>query len=133
MKVRNTSAVLTILLLAGCASHEGKYSPNCVAYAGSTVSLDGETFVWDRFTDQVRVDDNGNIIDGFPDYPKRGSYRIDGQTVYMESDSGQSMDNMYLHQSDATYLLLTAEENMSWQQTGEYGDCVLTLGYANNK
>lgn len=118
--------VLTGFLLAGCASHEGEYSPGCIAYAGSTISLDDSRFVWERFTDQVRVDEHGQVVDPFPGYPKRGTYTIDGQTVYLASNGGQALDRLYLHERDGTYLLLTADENASWQQTGNYPDCVLT-------
>ena len=122
--------VLTGLLIAGCASHEGEYSPGCIAYAGSTISLDGGRFVWERFTDQVKLDDDGRVVDQFPGYPKRGTYTIDGQTVYLTSNNGTTLDTFYLHESDGAHLLLTAEENASWQRTGRYSDCVLTLSSA---
>lgn len=128
-----SATVLTVLFLAGCASHEGEYSPACVAYAGSIVSLDGSQFVWERFTDQVRVDDDGKVIDPFPGYPRRGSYTLDGRAVYMTSESGESLETMYLHKRDDAYLLLTAEENTSWQQTGSFDECVLTLDSATAK
>lgn len=118
----------TVLLLAGCASHHGTYAPDCVAFAGNSVRLDGAGFVWDRFTDQVKVDDSGEVIDPYPDYPLRGSYSLDGQTVNMRADSGQSMDSLFLHKIDGTYRLLTAKQAQDWQRSGEYDNCVLTLG-----
>ena len=122
--------VLAGFIVAGCASHEGEYSPGCIAYAGSTITLDGGRFVWERFTDQVKVDEEGRVVDPFPGYPKRGTYTIDGQTVYLASNNGTTLDTFYLHERDGAHLLLTAEENASWQQTGRYSDCVLTLNSA---
>lgn len=115
-------------MLAGCASHQGQYAPDCVAFAGDTVSLEGDNFVWQRFTDQVKVDANGDVIDPFPEYPKRGSYTLDGATVRLTAESGETMENLYLRRIDGSYRLMTAEQNGSWRETGRYDQCVLTRG-----
>lgn len=130
MQHRKLLTLLPVFALAGCPAHEGEYSPGCIAYAGSTISLDGRQFVWERFTDQVRIGADGAVIDPFPDYPKRGTYRLDGQAVHMEQENGESLDTMYLHKHGESYLLLTARENASWRQTGSYDACVLTLNSA---
>lgn len=126
------TATVAAMLLAGCASYEGRYAPGCLAHAGSYVTLDSGTYVWERFTDQVNVDSDGNVIEPFPDYPKRGNYRLDGQILVMESDSGQPMENMYLHRDGDRRLLLTAEQYSAWRKTGSYADCVLTLSAASD-
>ena len=121
-------ATLTTALLSGCVSHEGNYSPDCIAYAGSNISLSDGQFFWEKFTDQVVVDDNGEIVNQFPGYPMRGAYRIDEQMLYMDSAAGESMENMYLHRHDDHYYLLNAEQFEAWEKTGEYAECALTLG-----
>lgn len=121
------ATALIAALLFGCVSYEGTYSPDCIAYAGSNVELSGGQFVWEKFTDQVIVDHDGNVVNQFPGYPMRGTYRIDGQAVYMESATGESMENMYLHRRDDRYYLLTAGQFEALEKTGEHADCALML------
>ena len=128
MNRRIAAITATCALLCSCISNEGTYSPGCIAFEGSIVQLSGGQFTWEKFTDQVIVDKDGNIVNQFPDYPKNGNYRIEGQTVYLETDSGEPMDNMYLHQHGSEHYLLTAKQHQAWEQSGNYADCVLTLG-----
>ena len=127
--IRRIGAIIaTCVLACSCVSHEGTYSPGCIAFEGSHVQLFGGQFTWERFTDQVVLDNDGNTVNQFPGYPKSGIYRIDGQTVYLEPDSGESMKNMYLHRLGDRHYLLTDEQLQAWKQSGNYADCVLTLG-----
>ena len=127
MNPRIISTTLTAAILVGCVSHEGTYSPGCIAYAGSTISLSDGQFVWEKFTDSVVVDDDGEIINQFPGFPMRGRYRIDGQTLYMESNDGDSLEEMFLHRRDNRQYLLTAEQFEAWETTGKHADCALLL------
>lgn len=121
--------ILTVAILAaGCVSHEGTYSPDCIAYEGSNIRLEGGRFFWERFTDQVIIDADGKVVDQFPGYPKQGSYRIEGQAVHLESDAGEAMDEMYLQRRDSHYYLLTREQFEAWRETGSPADCPLMLG-----
>lgn len=117
--------------LAACASHEGRYAPACLAYTGSEILLEDGSFVWERYTDEARIDAAGNPIEPFPDFPKRGRYTVDGQTVVMTSETGQPVATMYLHRADEGYRLLTAAEQQAWESTGEYPDCVLESARAS--
>jgi hypothetical protein len=120
--------VIASCLLAACASHEGRYSPACMAYEGNNIELHDGQFVWGKFTDSVVVDDDGKIVNQFPGYPMQGSYRIDGQTVIMETAAGDALADMYFHQDKDRHYLLTAEQLTAWERTGEYDDCALVLG-----
>jgi hypothetical protein len=115
------------VLLSGCVSHDGTYLPGCAAYAGNRITLDQGSFVWEKFTDAVVVDDDGNVVDQFPGYPLEGSYRIDGQMVQMEARSGEPLETMYLQNAGEQRYLLTAEEFAFWQQYGTRDDCALQL------
>ncbi len=128
MKSRNGTAILGLILLTGCASHHGTYEPACIAFAGDSVTLDGESFVWDRSTDAIRVDASGNRVDSNPNYPMRGSYSVSGNAVRMQSDNGTELDTRYLQKIAGRYRLLTAEQIENWQERGQYDNCVLTLG-----
>ena len=115
-------------LLSGCVSHEGTYSPDCIAYEGSNIRLGDGRFVWEKFTDSVDVDDAGNIKDPFPGYPLRGSYRIKGQVLSLNAGSGESLANLYLQEYRQCDYLLTADEFETWERTGTVGACALVFG-----
>ena len=122
-----TLLTLTAVSLFGCVSYEGTYSPDCIAYAGSNISLNDGQFVWEKFTDMVVVDDDGEVVNQFPGYPLKGSYSIDGQTVHVEPDTGDSVEELYLHRHENRQYLLTAEQFDAWQDTGTYAGCALML------
>lgn len=115
-------------MLSGCAQYEGQYLPACTAFAGNKILLDGGHFVWEKFTDQVLVDDDGKVVDQFPGYPLEGTYQIDGKTVYMSSDNGESVARMTLHTREDNHFLLTAEQFVAFEQTGTFPTCSLVLG-----
>lgn len=120
--------ILIAVLLCGCASHEGTYSPDCIAYEGSNIRLSDGKFVWEKFTDSVVVDDTGNVVNQFPAYPLQGTYRIEGQALYLESASGESLPTLYLRQHDKRYYLLTAEQFDAWEESAHNHVCALVLG-----
>ncbi len=127
MKLAHAGSLLgAAVLLSACAPHAGRYVPDCTAFAGSVVSLDGSSFVWERFTDEVRVDESGNKIDPYPDYPKHGTYRKEGSALYLETNIGDPVATLYLHKDAESYRLLTVEEHNAWERSGEYARCVLT-------
>ena len=128
MKLRIITTALIVSVAFGCATHEGTYSPGCIAYAGSTIRLGEGRFTWEKFTDEVAVDDDGAVINPFPGYPLHGSYRIGGQTIYMESDAGEVMDNLYLHELGRRYYLLTSKQRDAAEETGNFDECALILG-----
>jgi len=115
------------ILISGCVSHDGTYLPGCTAYAGNKITLNQGHFVWEKFTDEVLVGEDGEVVNQFPGYPLEGSYRIDGQMVQMEALSGETLDTMYLQNSGEQRFLLTADEFASWQQEGKRHDCALQL------
>ncbi len=128
MNQRLVTTALIASVAFGCATHDGAYSPGCIAYAGSTISLSEGQFTWEKFTDEVTVDDDGAVVNPFPGYPLHGSYRIDRQTVYMESDAGESMDNLYLREHGGRYYLLTSKQRDVAEETGNFDECALTVG-----
>ena len=127
MILRLVTITLLTALLSACPSHEGTYSPGCIAYAGSNITLSDGQFAWEKFTDALVVDDDGNVVNQFPGYPMRGSYRTDGQTAYLEPDRGGPVQRMYLHRHRNSYYLLTADEFELWEKTGNIADCTLQL------
>ncbi|MDH3351153.1 MAG: hypothetical protein OEM60_05715 [Gammaproteobacteria bacterium] len=127
MKIRLLLAVLFATLLAACVSHEGTYLPGCAAYVGSKITLSDGQFVWEKFTDEVLVNEDGGKVNQFPGYPLRGSYRIDGQMVRMKSAAGAAMPTLYLARRDEQRFLMTADEFSAWETTGKRDDCTLQL------
>jgi len=128
MNLRILTAALVLSVSFGCASSEGTYSPGCIAYAGSTIRLNEGTFTWEKFSDEVIVGDDGEVINPFPGYPLHGRYRIDGQTLYMESDTGEVMDTLYFRKHARRNYLLTSKQRAAADETGVFDECALTLG-----
>ena len=98
-----------------------------MAYAGNKITLGEGSFVWEKFTDAVVVDDDGNVANQFPGFPLQGRYEIDGQIVQMNTAAGDSLDKMYLQESSGQRYLLTEDELAAWEQSGKRDDCALRL------
>ena len=128
MKHPTAFLVLSAMSLAACASITGTYTPACIAYEGNTIELSDGRFVWDKFTDEVSVDDAGNVIDPFPGFPVQGSYSIDEDVVRLSTDVGELMAEMYLVRNSGRVHLLTADQFEAWRKDRELDECALTLG-----
>ena len=125
---------LTAILLLGCKTLDGTYSPGCLAYSGSNIELSNGNFVWEKFSDAVVIDDDGNVVNQFPGFPLRGSYRIDGQTVHMTSAAGESLARMYILAKGDRQYLLTVGQFESLGQAGSLDECALVRGgYQDNR
>lgn len=116
-------------VLPGCATHEGTYAPDCIAYAGDRIKLERGRFVWDKFTDQALVDDAGRRIDPFPEYPVLGRYRLEDQRVVFDSYTDEELPDMYLETDERGSWLLTREQFERWAEQGTAPDCPLILGH----
>lgn len=126
MTRRFAALALGVCLLAGCNYVDGSYYPGCVAFAGDKVRLAEGRFVWDKFTDQVIVDDDGTAVDQFPAYPRQGTYELKGQTLQMRFDDGEAQTTMHLVRQDDRVVLLTQAQFDDWEATGRHDDCALT-------
>ncbi|HSN52783.1 MAG TPA: hypothetical protein VLS87_09640 [Woeseiaceae bacterium] len=126
--------LLSLPFLAACASCAtdadvaGMYAPSCVAFEGSTIELAGERFTWDKFTDEVTVDDAGNTVDPFPGFPVRGTYTLDDDVLRLTTDAGKLAAELHLVRRPGQVYLLTAREFEAWQQDGTVPTCALLLG-----
>jgi hypothetical protein len=96
-----------------------------MAHSGNSITLDGGRFVWDKFTDQVLVNDAGEVVDQFPEYPLRGRYRVEGDTLHFESYTGEPLPTLHLQrEGDKTYLL-TDKQLTSWHPPSTRPTCPL--------
>jgi len=127
MRALTTGLGIAFFLLAGCAGNSGTYAPDCVAFEGDTIELADGKFMLDKFTDQVEVDESGNVRDPFPGYPMRGTYRFDGHVLHLQSDSGTTLPDLYLVKRDGHKNLLTSKQFDVWKTDQTMDDCVLTL------
>ena len=126
MRIRLITLLAFLTLLSACKEVDGVYMPDCVAFEGSRITLSGGEFIWERFTDQVIVDDDGNVINQFPDYPKVGTYRVKGQDLELNFNNGDRVEKLQIHERYGRLSLLTADEVAEWQRSGRYAQCVLT-------
>lgn len=124
---RLLAMLLIVSSLAGCRAIEGDFAPGCMAYAGDRISLHDGRFSWDRFTDARRVDDDGQTVDPFPDFPKTGAYTLSDNRVDLES-GGELLASWYLHEDGSRMLLLSADQEAAWAASGQYPECPLVRG-----
>jgi hypothetical protein len=117
-------------VLAGCKSLDGSYQPGCPAYAGDRVRLHAGAFEWDRFTDAVPVDADGNRVDPFPDYPKKGNYRLENGSLILTFADG-SETTLYPDRHRERVYLLTETQADAWVATGRWDDCALVRSENN--
>lgn len=131
MKTKVLILLASLAVCSGCAAGPGvtgTYSPSCVAFEGNTIELSENGFTWDRFTDEVTVDDAGNPVDPFPDFPVRGTYTIDDDVVSLTTDAGELAAELYLVRRPGQVYLLTAAEFEAWQKDSAVPACALLLG-----
>jgi hypothetical protein len=115
-----------VCALTGCRAVDGVYSPGCMAHVGSRIHLNDSEFMWEKFTDQVSVDADGNKIDPFPGYPRRGTYQIDGHSVMLNFDDDESVEILQVHEYQDRYVLLTTPQAEALETSGQLDPCVLT-------
>lgn len=128
MQLRLLSLLSAALLLIACVSHNGIYSPDCIAYSGDRIELDNGRFVWDKFTDQVVINDAGERVDRYPDYPVRGRYLADDARLRFLPETDVALPDLYLVERGRQHYLLTDEQYEHWQKSGSFANCALILG-----
>jgi len=115
-------------LLVSCANIDGLYKPACIAYEGDTIKLFDGTFTWQRFTDERRVDENGELIDPFPDFPKTGSYTLDDAVLELSINDGSDYATFFPLQLGSDYYLLRQAEFDAYLANDKIADCALKRG-----
>ena len=65
MAVRTFLAAIAVMFLSSCSSIDGRYRPACIAYEGDEIEFSESRFIWRRFTDELKVDENGELIEPF--------------------------------------------------------------------
>lgn len=115
-------------VLPACATHDGTYAPDCIAYAGDRIKLQNGRFTWDKFTDQVRISDAGETVDPHPDYPVRGRYLLDGERMTFVPETDVDLPQRYLVERGHQYYLLTSEQFEALRDSGDLANCALILG-----
>jgi len=127
MKSIRTSLIVSTLALAACANQDGVYEPSCMAYEGNRIELRAGRFEWQRFTDQRTVDTEGNVIDPFPQYPKTGTYNVQGGRVEMTTDDEERLEDWFIVKHDGRRYLLNKKEHNVFQEAENLSDCALAL------
>lgn len=133
MTHRRFGLLLFLLTTAGCASHQdgrqnvhyGVYLPDCKAFEGDRVELREDGFTWSRFTDQRKIDESGNEVDSFPEFPKSGEYQMKDGHVSFTLDDGEHLDTRYFMESGGKAYLLSQEEDRVFAEGGQMPECAL--------
>lgn len=128
MKRTNRILLPALLWVAACNDQplEGEFGPSCIAFAGDRVTFANGRFEWDRFTDERRVDDDGNMLDPFPDYPRHGDFRVERNRVEFVPDDGERLAPRYLLERDGTLYLLERAQYEKVLAGGSLPDCALS-------
>ena len=127
MKHTIPALCLVTAFLVACAGPSGTWVPGCPAHEGDRITLDGDAFVWDRFTDEVVVDMDGVHKDLFPDYPKSGSFRVDGDRLVMTTGAGVQLPDMHFVEIGSSTFLLTTGQLERFRNGAGIDACALTL------
>jgi len=130
MTHRSIAGIVLAVAASGCAgidNIEGTYAPACIAHEGNTVDLAGGRFVWNKFTDAVEVDADGNEVDPFPGFPVRGTYDRDGKVVRLNTDIGDLAGDLHLVRHADRIYLLTRAEFERWERDRSIDECALAL------
>lgn len=117
--------LFAVALLGACKLPTGVFEPACVAFAGDRITLAGERFTWNKFTDVRRIDDAGNLIDPYPDYPKSGTVERDDMRLTLRADDGSALREMHLHAAGDAVYLLTIREHADVQSGQPMPECAL--------
>ncbi|MDJ0938819.1 MAG: hypothetical protein QNJ00_03570 [Woeseiaceae bacterium] len=128
--LRKSVAAALALTVSGCAGSgiEGEFAPACIAHAGDRVSLAEGRFEWTRFTDEVKVDADGNRIEPFPGYPKSGSFASGKySSLVFSADDGTPIDDYYLLEHRGRTYLLTYDQNEAVLDGDAMPACALVL------
>lgn len=125
--IRNWVLVISAAVVGACASvdHSGAYAPGCMAMAGDTIDLDGDRFVWDKFTDEVRVDPEGKVEDQFPAHPMQGHFEVENDKLILRPDSDGVTSVFYLVEDGDNRYVLNVVQHSEWQATGAIPECSL--------
>lgn len=118
--------VLPVVLCA-CSSQERWYEPSCIAYEGDRVMLRDDRFEWRKFTDQVPMGADGEMVDLFPGYPKSGTYRQEHGRVEFKVDDGSQIDDYFVVDYLGARYLLTEDQHRQFVADGELQRCALKL------
>ena len=130
MKTKVAVFITSLACSAGCTTGgvvTGTYVPSCVAFEGNTIELQDSRFTWDKFTDEVTVDDAGNAVDPFPGFPVRGSYTVEDDVVSLVTDVGELAAELHLVRRPGQIYLLTDAEFDAWQKDRTVPNCALLL------
>lgn len=112
MKADRFSVLCAALFVASCASNvDGMFEPACIAYEGDRIALLDGRFEWQRFTDQIVVDENGDKVNAFPGYPLVGTYELQNERVSLIPDGSAETRERYLLEHRNELYLLTYDEN----------------------
>lgn len=131
MPAKRLMTVFVGAILCGCSSIDGLYAPACVAYEGDEIELIEGRFTWRRFTDERRVDAQGQPVDPFPGYPKQGAYEYRDPVLILTPDSDSENVGFFLMDEKSGVYLLTGAEKQRYDIDGRIPECALRRASAD--
>lgn len=122
---KRIAVLLAALLCAACNDVTGVFEPDCMAMEGDRVVFSGGRFEWHKFTDERRLDADGELIDPFPGYPLTGTVALRGSAVKLTTAAGDRLDDHFLFERGEGLYLLTREQHAAVSAGRELPACAL--------
>ena len=122
---KRIAILLAALLCSACADLNGVFEPDCIAMEGDRFVFAGSAFEWHKFTDERRIDADGNVIDPFPGYPLKGTVVLRGSTVELTTAAGDRLDDHFLLERKDSFYLLTRDQHAAVSAGGDLPVCAL--------
>ncbi|MEN7341325.1 MAG: hypothetical protein AAAFM81_00225 [Pseudomonadota bacterium] len=126
--------ILVALVLAACTvppsvddTIEGQFKPACLALAGDIIDIEGDRYTWRKFTDEIVVGDDGELIEPFPGFPKSGQFTREGDELRLLNGNGEPSAAFYVRKRADGVYLLTADESASDTVDAAFWRCALKL------
>lgn len=117
--------IVGVAALAGCRTEPVVFEPACIAFAGDRITLSGDGFRWERYTDAREINDAGKRIDPFPDFPRSGRIERDGARITLLPDDGAEAAEFFIYRDDAEQFLLPEVDYERAVANGTVPECAL--------
>lgn len=73
----------------------------------------------------MRIDEDGNRVDPYPEYPRKGRVESSGSTLRFVGDDGELIGEFIGYRVDGQRFLLTEQEHSAVRAGESVPDCAL--------
>jgi len=96
------------------------------------VSLSDSRFEWHKFTDQREINEQGEIIDPFPGFPKSGAFADRDGRIEFQPDDGSIIADHFVVEHLDDWFLMSQNEHQRFLTENQISNCALRRQQAEN-